>query len=139
MNKPPPPIARPVTLAVAVAPHEVVPVARGLAGSNGTRYVVVKTRTEPCAIASAICGLTGIIPIASQLIGLTLGVMSLIRIRRAKRVGTDLAGKGWAITGIVSSGFMLVGWIGFAAVMILLSSSILDSAGVLDSLLQPPS
>lgn len=88
------------------------------------------------AVASAVCGLTAIIPVVSQLLGLTLGVVSLVRLRRARRSGIELAGKCWAITGIVTSALALIGWIGLAVSMTLLGSSILDSAGALDGLLQ---
>ena len=98
--------------------------------------MVDKQSTEPLAVASAVCGLTAIIPVVSQLLGLTLGLVSLVRLRRARRRGVALAGKCWAITGIVTSGFALIGWIGLAVSMTLLGSSILDSAGALDGLLQ---
>ena len=128
------PTARPVT--PAVTPVAVVPIARGVVHGGGVGCVAVKRPTEPLAVASAVCGLTAIIPVVSQLLGLALGVVSLIRLRRARRSGVELAGKCWAITGIVTSGFALLGWIGLAVSLTLLGSSILDSAGALDGLLQ---
>ncbi len=141
-----PPVARPVDN--AVVPAQVVPVARPLSSAVVTsppalpdevRYVVVKRTTEPFAVASAICGMTAIIPVLSQLVGLTLGIVSLVRLRRAKRTGIDLAGKGWAIAGIVSSGFALIGWIGFAVALTSVGSSLLSSTDALNSLLVTPS
>ena len=136
MNEPSPPVARPIDQ--AVIPAQVVPLARPVFPTDGVRGLVVKRTTEPFAVASAICGLTAIIPVLSQLLGLSLGVVSLVRLRRAKRNGIHLAGKGWAITGIVVSGFGLIGWIGFAAVLASLGSSILNSSDVLNSLLVTP-
>ncbi len=136
MNEPPPPIARPVD--TAVIPVQVVPLARPLVHADRVPYPLVKPRTEPFAVASAVCGLAGIIPVLSQLIGLSLGIASLVRLRRAERAGVRLAGRGWAITGIVSSGFALIGWIGFALALASLGSSMLDAAGTLGSVLQEP-
>ena len=132
-----PPVARPVDIAVIPAP--VVPIARALSRTDDVRYVVVKRTTEPFAVASAICGMTAIIPVLSQLVGLSLGVVSLVRLRRARRNGIDLAGKGWAIAGIVTSGFALIGWIGFAVALTSVGSSLLGSSDVLNSLLVTPS
>ena len=133
----PPPVARPVDIAVIPAP--VVPVARALSRMDDVRYVVVKRTTEPFAVASAICGMTAIIPVLSQLVGLTLGIVSLVRLRRAKRSGLELSGKGWAIAGIATSGLALIGWIGFAIVLAGLGSSVLSSSDALSSLLTTPS
>jgi hypothetical protein len=73
---------------------------------------------DPLALVSAACGLTALIPIVSQVDGLALGVLSLIRIRSARRQGVVRRGTGWAWTGIVSSGFMLLVWGFVIAVMI---------------------
>ncbi len=136
MNEPSPPIARPVDK--AVIPAQVVPLARAVAHTDGVRYLVVKRTTEPFAVASAVCGMTAIIPVLSQLLGLSLGIVSLVRLRRAKRAGIHLAGKGWAIAGIATSGLALIGWIGFAAAMTCLGSSLLNSSDALNSLLVTP-
>jgi hypothetical protein len=63
------------------------------------------------AVASAVCGLTAIVPFVSQIAGLILGVASLGRIRRARRRGVRLGGRGWAVAGIVTSGFVLLCWL----------------------------
>ena len=142
----PPPVARPVDSVVLTS--DVVPVARPLSSAVVTgppalpeevRYVVVKRTTEPFAVASAICGMTAIVPVLSQLVGLTLGIVSLVRFRRAKRSGLELSGKGWAIAGITTSGLALIGWIGFAVVLAGLGSSVLSSSDALSSLLTTPS
>ena len=83
--------------------------------------------------------MTAVIPVLSQLVGLTLGVVSLVRLRRAKRNGLDLAGKGWAMAGIVTSGVALIGWIGFVATLTRVGSSLLGSTDALNSLLATPS
>ncbi len=69
------------------------------------------------AVASAICGFTAIVPVLSQVAGLGLGVLSLRRIRRARRAGVGLRGTGWAVAGIGLSGFALLGWIATFAVL----------------------
>ena len=93
--------------------------------------------TDRMAVFSAVCGLTAIIPIVSQIIGLVLGLVSLRRIRRARRHGVLLPGTGWAVTGLISSGFTLLGWLGFFALMALLAGTFSHSADSLGSLLQP--
>lgn len=136
LNELSPPVARPVE---NVVPAQVVPIARPVAPIGGVHYVVVKpASTEPFAIASAICGMTAIVPVLSQLLGLTLGIVSLMRLRRAKRAGTPLAGKGWAIAGIATSGFALLGWLGFAAALAGLGSSVLGSSDALNAMLAAP-
>ena len=71
----------------------------------------VPVRTDTLAIASAVCGLTAIVPVLSQGAGLALGIASLVRISRARRCGIAVGGRGWALTGIISSAFMLLSWI----------------------------
>jgi len=88
-------------------------------------------RTDRLAIASAIWGVAGPIPVLSQLIGLSLGVASLVRLRRARRRGYRLRGRGWAVTGIVSSSLTLLGWI---AGLTILSTVARSLAQALDSL-----
>lgn len=137
MNELSPPVARPVDK--TPIPAQVVPIARALSRTDGVRYIVVKRTTEPFAVASAICGMTAIIPVVSQLLGLSLGIVSIVRLRRAKRNGIHLAGKGWAIAGIAASGFALIGWIGFAIALTSLGSSLSGSSDALNSLLVTPS
>jgi len=86
--------------------------------------VLVQGGTDGMAVFSAICGMTGIIPFVTQVAGLCLGFASLSRIRRARRGGIQLTGKGWAITGIVTSVFGLLGWIGLGLAMTAVSSSL---------------
>lgn len=87
------------------------------------------------AVASAVCGITGIIPIVCQIAGLTLGILSILRIRRSKIIGAPLRGTGWAIAGIVTSGVGLLGWIGMFAGLSMLSSSVGSSSDLLQTLL----
>ena len=94
--------------------------------------------TDRMAVFSAVCGLTAIIPIVSQIIGLTLGMISLRRIRHARRQGIVLPGAGWAVTGLVSSGFTLLGWLAFFAVMAVLANTFSNSTDSLSSLLRAP-
>ena len=100
---------------------------------------VVSRRTDSLAIASAICGFTALVPFVSQVIGLALGAASLIRIRRCRRDGGQVAGTGWAVTGIVSSGITLAGWIAVFVAFHLVGSSFSDSAESLSRLLQAAS
>lgn len=78
--------------------------------------LLAKTPVDRYAVASAVLGLTAIVPVLSQIAGLTLGVLALRRIRRAQQAGLAMAGRGWAITGIVSSGVGLLIWIFIAVV-----------------------
>lgn len=66
---------------------------------------------DTLAVASAVCGLTAFIPIVAQVIGLTVGIASLIRIRRARQRGVHVRGGVWALIGISTSGFALLSWI----------------------------
>lgn len=77
----------------------------------------VRPPVDRCAVASAICGLTAIIPVVSQLAGVVLGVIALRRLGRARRAGQPLAGWAWAVTGIVSSVCVLLCWILVVAVL----------------------
>ena len=71
--------------------------------------------------------------------GLALGIASLVRIRRAGRAGVAVRGRGWALTGIISSGFALVGWVAMVAALLLVGSVFSQTAGSLDALaLTPP-
>ncbi len=131
------PEARPVHSPVTHVP-DCVPVAPeascGTGGDQGR--AIVQRRTDKLAVASAVCGFTALVPIISQVIGLGLGVVSLGRIRRAKRQGVELGGMRWAVAGIVSSGFMLLCWIGIFVAMALLTSSFAGSAESLGAALR---
>lgn len=97
----------------------------------------VRGKTEGFAVASAICGFTAIVPLVSQVIGLALGMISLFRIRRARRLGIEVAGTRWALAGIISSGFALCCWITIFVAMSVLSDSLANSANSLSTLLDP--
>jgi len=84
------------------------------------------------ALASAICGITAIVPVISQLAGIILGVVALRRIRRAHRQGLAPRGSGWAIMGISLSLFMLLSWILIFAVFGFVMSIFSDAAHALD-------
>lgn len=127
----------PVTAAPVTATpvrHEGQPLA--LLAARGSCAAPEHVKTDPLAIASAACGFMGIVPIVMQVIGLALGAASLIRIRRAKRKGLTLKGSRWATTGIVTSAFALICWVGVFAALNTVSSSISGSTNSLDSLLK---
>ena len=111
--------ARPVASAAAFVPAAQPPVDR-------------------CAVASAICGLTAIIPVVSQLVGVVLGVIALRRLGRARRAGQPLAGWAWAVTGIVSSVFVLLCWIFVIAVLGGVLWMFVKTSAALDQALVPP-
>jgi hypothetical protein len=93
-------------------------------------------KNDGFAVASAVCGFTGIIPIVSQVAGLALGIMALIRIGRARRVGVRRGGTRWAVAGIVSSGFALACWVAFFLVVSFMGSSLSGISEPLNNLLQ---
>jgi hypothetical protein len=95
------------------------------------------TRTDTCAVASAICGLTAIVPVISQVAGLVLGTVGMVRLRRARRAGRPLRGLGWAVTGLVSSGATLVGWVALFVAFGILGASLAKTTSSLDSLSKP--
>ena len=86
---------------------------------------------DPFALASAICGLAALIPIVSQVLGMTLGVISLVRIRRARQRGFVCRGTGWAWAGILSSGLMLLVWGFIIAAMVVVGSAFAHVANTL--------
>jgi hypothetical protein len=92
--------------------------------------------TDKVAVASSICGLTPFIPIFSQLIGLALGVWALFRIRRARRTGLNVRGRGWATAGIAGNGFVLLGWIALFGTFAALKGTLADTTQKLHPLLQ---
>jgi len=94
---------------------------------------------DRCAVASAICGMTAIVPVVSQIAGLILGIMAFRRIRQARRAGLPLAGSGWAATGIVSSIFVLLCWIAVVAILGSVVFLFSHTASALDkAILAPP-
>ncbi len=93
-------------------------------------------KNDGFAVASAVCGFTGIIPIVSQVAGLTLGIMALIKIGRARSAGVQRGGTRWAVAGIVSSGFTLACWVAFFFAVSFVGSSLSDISEPLGSLLQ---
>ena len=123
------PRAEPVRAAARRVPMEEPPA--GVTAVNPAQGVLERRRTDEYAVASAICGFTAIVPLVSQLIGLALGLLSLSRIRRARRAGIELAGAKWAAAGIFSSGFVLMCWIAIFIGMMLLTSSFSHSAEAL--------
>jgi hypothetical protein len=92
-------------------------------------------RTDPLAVASAICGFTALVPVISQLAGLVLGIASLLRIRRARRAGVALRGGVWAWLGIGSSGFALLCWLAIFAAFIAIRASFAHTVGALDHIM----
>ena len=95
-------------------------------------------RTEPLAVASAICGFTAFVPVLSQIIGLALGIASLLRIRRARRNGVPMRGALWAWMGIGSSGFVLLCWLAVFAAFVAIGASFQHTAGALDRIMPNP-
>jgi hypothetical protein len=94
--------------------------------------------TDKVAVASTICGLTPFIPIFSQLIGLILGVWALFRIRRSRRAGQAVRGRGWATAGIAGNGFVLLGWIALFGAFAALKGTMAETTQKLHPLLKPP-
>lgn len=92
---------------------------------------------DGCCVASAVCGLTALVPIVSQVAGVVLGVLGLVRVRRARRRGIAVRGRGWAIAGLISSALVLAGWLAMFGAMSLVGSSIKGSASGLEAALKP--
>ncbi|UCC29092.1 MAG: hypothetical protein JSU86_12920 [Phycisphaerales bacterium] len=129
------PYARPAGTMVTGISTQHTPV---LAASvNPAGNVQVHKRTDGFAVASAICGFTAIVPLVSQVIGLAFGTLSLARIRRARRAGIELGGAKWALTGIVSSAFTLICWVGIFVAISLIGSSLSHSVESLNTLMPP--
>ena len=70
----------------------------------------------------------------SQLAGLGLGIASLLRIRRASRLGLELRGRGWALAGILTSGFALLSWIAVCALLLTVKGSLSHSREALTTI-----
>jgi len=82
--------------------------------------VVQRPVTDRLAVASALCSLLAFIPVLTQIVGLVCGLLSLRRIRRARRSDHPLRGAKWAWTGIITNGGTLAGWFAmFAALQFL--------------------
>jgi len=79
---------------------------------------VAATRTDHAAVASAVCGMSAVIPIVSQIAGLILGFLALGRIAKARRAGVVVGGRRYAMTGIISSMLALAGWVAFGVLML---------------------
>lgn len=92
--------------------------------------------TDRLAIASTVCGLTAFIPIFSQLVGLVLGLWALVRIRRARRAGLTVRGRGWAAAGITGNGFALLGWIALFGAFAALKTNLNETTSRLSPLFQ---
>lgn len=113
---------------IAAGPSECMPIVRGAVPVVRRGWF---ENCDPLALASAACGLTALIPVVSQVLGLVLGVSSLIRIRSARRQGLVRRGTGWAWAGIVSSGFMLLVWGFVVAVLLAVGGTFARVAGTL--------
>lgn len=90
-------------------------------------------RRDACAVGSAVCGFTGFIPILTQVIGLTLGIIAMVRVGRARRSGVEIKGMRDAVVGLTMNGLTLVGWIGLFAAMSIVGTSL---SGTTDQLTQ---
>lgn len=97
-----------------------------------------KSATDKVAVASTVCGLTGFIPIISQIIGLFLGLWALVRIRRARRAGREVRGSGWAAAGITGNGLVLLGWIALFGAFAVLKTNLNETTSKLAPLFQSP-
>ncbi len=93
-----------------------------------------RPQTDRLAIGSAMMSMFGFIPVVCQVIGLALGAMSLVRIRRAKRRGIMVTGTKWAVAGLAGNGLLLVCWVGIFAVMIGLRAAFSHSSETLQAL-----
>ncbi len=118
-----------------------VPMMDGVAGPalvHDTSSGLPAPTTDRLAIASSVCGLTAFVPVVSQLIGLALGVLAVLRIRRARVLGKLVRGNGWAAAGIAWNGFVLLGWIALFGAFSVLKTSMTDSNDAFRKLLQTP-
>ncbi len=134
--------APPVTVEALPVPSPGVGAARPIMPSRAfddgsVPGLPVQAGTDSCAVASAVCGITAIIPIVCQVLGLSLGIAGLLRIRRARRRGIDVRGGGWAVTGIVSSGLALLGWLAVFALLGTIGSSLAQTNEALNAIALP--
>jgi hypothetical protein len=116
----PVPIARPLPMA-APAPMP-------------TPELYTRAPLDGWAIASAICGFTAFIPILSQIAGLVLGCIALVRMRRQRRNGRATRGAGYAWFGVSTSVLTLLGWAAMAAALLTVRHGLQDSTGALQQL-----
>jgi len=128
------PHARPVQTAIIPVDGAYPPAIVAEQG-RAPQSALVCGKTDGFAIASAVCGITGIVPFVTQILGLICGVVGLARIRRARLRGVPTRGVGWAITGIASSGFVLFCWLAVFVGLSLVSSQFAGTAESLESLL----
>lgn len=130
-------VASPGPLAVIAQPvaPTVTPLARPIPVREPTLWQrLVPADTDSYALASAVCGFTAIIPVISQVAGVALGVVGLVRIRRARRAGLPRRGVGWACAGLVSSGIALAGWAVILVAFVWVRSTISGVTGELNAL-----
>lgn len=130
----PVPTCRPIPPEVSLVP--VPPPLPDVLSRGAVGIGSAPVKNDGFAVASAVCGFTGIIPIVSQVAGLTLGIMALIRIGRARRAGVPRGGTRWAVAGIVSSGLVLAGWVACFFALSVVGSSLSDITEPLGTLLQ---
>jgi hypothetical protein len=97
----------------------------------------VRAGSDRLAVASAVCGLTAVVPVVFQVVGLALGVASLVRMRRARRRGLEVPGRGWAWVGIISSGFVLLSWVSVLGMLLAAGSSMAHSVDALNAIAPP--
>ncbi len=131
----------PMAAPIRPVPVNGVPVARPAGfttitpGHGGETYITTtQPVTDRLAVASAVCGLSGFIPVVSQLAAIVLGFMSLRRIKLASRHGVMVPGRGWAMTGIIGGVVSLAGWIAMAGFLALVGSSLSQSTETLSLL-----
>jgi hypothetical protein len=122
---------QPATLPVASL-HQTPLAVPPPATTGSVPVTVVQRPVDRCAIASAICGMTAIVPVVSQIAGIVLGIVALVRIRRARREGIPTGGLGWAATGIVSSSLILICWLVIFAVLGLVMAILMKVGSALE-------
>src|SRR5262245_52920739 len=132
----PPPILVPATTAENVQQGQLSAFVPGLPPPPTSSPAA--GRTDKVAVASTVCGLTAFVPVFSQIVGLFLGVWALIRIRRARRAGYVVRGRGWATVGITGNAFVLLGWIALFGIFATLRSTLSESATKLGPLVAKP-
>ena len=122
-------VARPVQVSSPLTGTPSLPLARA---------PLIHPATDRLAVASVGVGLFGsIVPIVGQCVGVGLGVAALVRIRGHRRKGIEAHGTGWALTGLLANGGILLGWVAAAAALLAISSSVATSSSSLHSLIAP--
>jgi hypothetical protein len=102
-------------------------------GAPGALAVPSAPPYDGYAIASLGLGLTGIIPIISQVVGIWLGVASLRRLRRGLQTGEPRRGAWMAWLGLTFNGAGLMGWIAVIAILGWVTATVGESAATLNS------